>query len=176
MNRGVESKIIRALSEEVHKDTAWGFQVKNNAQLKSEWDARSQQDSYVREAQQDKDEARRSELRDKVSLYSGKALGTHGTLASVRQLLTIDLMSAIQAHRQAINEAIPQAIERVIEAADAAGLVDTGYAASRTLSATEGGARHIYHYRHTHKRHHTYTGTHTYPHIYNTHTHKHTHV
>jgi hypothetical protein len=83
MNRGVESKIIRALSEEVHKDTAWGFQVKNNAQLKSEWDARSQQDSYVREAQQDKDEARRSELRDKVSLYSGKALGTHGTLAPV---------------------------------------------------------------------------------------------
>ena len=176
MNRGVESNVIRALSEEVQKDTAWGFQVKNKAQLKSEWEARSQQDSCVREAQQYKDEARRSELRDKVSLYSGKALGTHGTLAPVRQLLTIDVMSAIQAHRQAINEAIPQAMERVIEAADAAGLVDTRYAASRTLSATEGGARNIYHYTHTHMRHHTYAGTHTYPHKYNTHTHKHTHV
>jgi hypothetical protein len=69
MNSGVESKIIHALSEEVHKDTAWGFQVRNKAQLKSEWDARSQQDSYVREAQQYEDEARRSELRDKVSLF-----------------------------------------------------------------------------------------------------------
>ena len=36
MNRGVESNVIRALSEEVQKDTAWGFQVKNKAQLKSE--------------------------------------------------------------------------------------------------------------------------------------------
>jgi len=150
MNRGVESKDINALSEEVQKDTAWGFQVKNNAQLKSEWDARSQQDSYVREAQQYKDEARRSELRDKVSLYSGGALGTHGTLAPVRQLLTIDVMSVIQAHRQAINEAIPQAFERVIEAADAAGLVDTRYAASRTVSATEGGARTQHTHTHTH--------------------------
>ena len=82
-------------------------------------------------------------MRDKVILYSSKALGTHGTLTPVRQLLTIDVMSAIQTHRQAINEAIPQSIERVID-------VDTRYATSRNLSATEGGTRNIYHYTHTH--------------------------